>query len=262
VVPQLGAPQDETDLVVDAIPFSSLLERFRATALPQRSLNTRKTYTVSMDALKRFFVVENGDSEIRSVGRGQVQEFLYWRQLHKPDGSERKTPVSGRTLEKDRAMAHNLFAFAEGLELVDVNPVSKVKPPMYDKREYVILTDDEYEQLLAECEHHPFLKLYALVLGETGMRCESEALWMQWQDIDLEGGFIKIVSGRGEHRTKSGKGRWVPLTERLRRALGDHSATYRLRTYAGQRSSWVFYHDCRQRRARWRAYRFAPSSVR
>ena len=100
-----------------------------------------------------------------------------------------------------------------------------------------------------EAGHNPFLQLYALVLGESGMRCESEALWIQWGDIDLEGGFIKIVSGRGEHRTKSGHGRWVPLTDRLRQALRDHSASYRPRTYAGNRSPWVFHHDCRRRRA-------------
>ena len=82
------------------------------------------------------------------------------------------------------------------------------------------------------------------------MRCESEGLWIQWGDIDLEGGFIKIVSGRGEHRTKSGVGRLGPLTERPRQALSDHSATYRLRTYAGERSPWVFHHPFRRRRAR------------
>ncbi len=201
-----------------------------------------------MDALRRFFVVENGDPEVQSIGRGQIQAFLHWRRHHKPDGIERKTPVSGRTLEKDRAMAHNLFAFAESLELVGVNPVAKVKPPKYDKREYIILKDDEYESLLTATEANPFLRLYVLVLGETGMRCESEALWLRWVDLDLEAGFAWIASGR-EHRTKSGKGRWVPITPRLRQALGEHSASYRLQTYAGQRSPWVFHHPYRRRRA-------------
>jgi hypothetical protein len=81
------------------------------------------------------------------------------------------------------------------------------------------------------------------------MRCESEALWLQWEDIDLASGFIKIVSGRGGHRTKSGQGRWVPLTGRLRQAFGIHSARYRLRTYVGHRSQWVFHHPYRRRRA-------------
>ena len=41
----------------------------------------------------------------------------------------------------------------------------------------------------------------------------------------------------------------MPITGRLRQALQDHSAAFRLRTYAGKRSPWVFHHDCRRRRA-------------
>ena len=145
-------------------------------------------------------------------------------------------------------MAHNLFAFAERLELVDTNPVAKVKAPRYDKREKVILEDHEYEKFLAACEQNPFLHVYVLVMGETGMRCESEALWLRWEDLKLEDGFVWIASGR-EHRTKSGKGRWVPMTARLRAALQHHAASYRFRTYAGERSVWVFHHEYRRRRA-------------
>lgn len=181
-----------------------------------------------MDALESFFVALHGDPSLAVIGKAQIKSFLYWRRYHKSDGTERETPVSGRTIEKDRAMAHNLFAFAEGLELVETNPVSKVKPPKYDKREYVILTETQYEGLLTAFEGNHFARLFALVLGETGMRCESEALWLQWEDLDLEGGFAWISSGRDQHRTKSGKGRWVPLTLRLREAFREHSASHRL----------------------------------
>lgn len=37
------------------------------------------------------------------------------------------------------------------------------------------------------------------------MRSGSEALWIQWQDVDLEDGFLWIESGRNGHRTKSGR---------------------------------------------------------
>lgn len=80
-------------------------------------------------------------------------------------------------------------------------------------------------------------RLYVLMLGETGGRCESEVLWLRWEDIDLEGSRINIVSGRDGHRTKGGKSRRVPVTPRLREALRDHFAAYR---FSG--SSWVFHH--------------------
>lgn len=46
-------------------------------------------------------------------------------------------------------------------------------------------------------------------------------MWLRWEDVDLEEGFLQIVSGRNGHRTKSGKTRWVPMTSRLRQALHD-----------------------------------------
>lgn len=55
--------------------------------------------------------------------------------------------------------------------------------------------------------------------------------------MDLEGGFLQLVSGRGGHDTKTKRGRWVPLTPRLRDALREHAARYRFST----RSEWIFH---------------------
>ena len=82
------------------------------------------------------------------------------------------------------------------------------------------------------------------------MRSESEALWLRWEDLDLDGGFIKIVSGRHDHRTKSGKGRWVPLTERLVWGLRKHASEHRARIYGGQLCPWVFHHQIDRRHAK------------
>ncbi len=72
------------------------------------------------------------------------------------------------------------------------------------------------------------LGLYVLALGETGGRYESEILWIQWDDIDLEGGFLKI-------------------SPRLRVALREHSLRYRAAKYDGQPSPWVFHHTTARR---------------
>ena len=93
------------------------------------------------------------------------------------------------------------------------------------------------------------LQLYLLVRCETGVRCNSEGLWLRWQDLDFERGFVAIESVRKGRRTKSGKSRRVPMTPRLREALQDHAARYRLVTYDGERSRWVFHHMMTQRGA-------------
>lgn len=59
------------------------------------------------------------------------------------------------------------------------NPVTDAAVPKADKRDAVLLSDDEYEKPLSACGERPMLRLYVLTLGETGMRCESESLWLR-----------------------------------------------------------------------------------
>lgn len=82
--------------------------------------------------------------------------------------------------------------------------MTKVKAPKSDDRDPVILSVDQYEALLG-ARRDPMTRLYVLMLGETGGRCESEVL--RWEDIDLENSRISIVTGRDGHRTKGGKDR-------------------------------------------------------
>jgi integrase len=155
-------------------------------------------------------------------------------------------------LAKDRAVLHRLFNLAERLEYRDGNPVGRVQPPKYDGRDPVLLTEDQYEALLRECEasRNPMLTWWALFLGETGTRCLSEALWLQWSDVDLQEGFVWIASGRNRHRTKSGKGRWIPMTRRLSDAMQEHFAQFRFADYGAGPVPWVFHNTHNRLKAR------------
>jgi integrase len=113
-----------------------------------------------------------------------------------------KEPLSNRRIQRDRAVLHTLFAHAEELELRDGSPVARVKVPKADPCDPVILTAEEYVRLLQECAHNPMLYLYVLTMGETGARSRSEVLQLQWPDVDLDGGFIRIRSGGSRQRTK------------------------------------------------------------
>jgi integrase len=230
------------------MPFSDLVARFRDERLPDKAPRTRETYAHSLEAFERYFVTEGGDPECQEIRPGHVQDFLYWRRTRSPDGSKRKA-LSPRSLAKDRAVLHAVFSFAETLEVVQGNPVSKVAKPKGDVREPIILDADQYQKLIAACGDRPMLALYVLVLGETGVRCNSEALWLRWEDLDFERGFVTVESVRKGRRTKSGKSRRVPMTTRLRVALQEHAAAYRLAMYDGERTQWVFHHQLTQRGA-------------
>lgn len=197
-----------------------------------------------MALFARFFET-HGNIRVDQVRPGHVKDYLNWRRTH----SKHRAVASNRTLQKDRATLHAVFSFAEELELREGNPVGRVSAPKADGRDPILLTNEQYEALLTACSDRPMLALFALVLGETGMRCESEALHLRWEDVDLDAGDIRITSGRGGHRTKSGKGRWAPMTPRLKQAMRDHFAAFRFASYESGPTPWVFHHERSRRHA-------------
>jgi integrase len=231
-----------------SMAFSALVDLFERQEMPALSIGTQQAYRESLTALKPYFVNELGDPQLERIHAKHVAGFLAWRRVNRLKGKEQsqghakpkpREPISNRTLQKDRAVLHRVFNMAERMEFREGNPVARVPAPKADPREPVILSATEYEKLIAECAGRPMLELYVLVMGESGLRSESEALHLRWPDVELrdQGGFLWVSSAQKGHRTKSGKGRHVPLTPRLAAALREHFAAYR---FAG--SPWIFHH--------------------
>lgn len=230
--------------------FSDLLTHYRRDELPTRSAGTQRAYEDSLKPIEEYFVELSRDPGIDSISTKHIRTYLAWRRNRRKAGKNRKPtkePVSNRTLQKDRAVLHRLFDFADQLELREGNPVSRVEQPKGDPRTPVLLSNDQYEALLKACAHRPQLYLYALTMGETGSRAVSEVLHLRWEDVDLTEGFIEIRSGTDGHRTKSGKSRFVPMTPRLHAAMKDHFARVRFAAYGGKKSPWVFHHEIARR---------------
>jgi integrase len=79
------------------------------------------------------------------------------------------------------------------------------------------------------------------------MRCESEALHVRWTDVSFDERRITVKSARDGHRTKSGKSRLVPITDRLMTALRSHFEDHRLAMFGGQRTEYVIHHEATRR---------------
>jgi len=231
----------DVDGLPNSVRFSELVEQFRAEEMPMLTKGTQAAYGDTLKPVGQYFGDILGDPLLENIHARHIKAYVSWRRVNRQNG---KDTLSNRTLAKDRVVLHRIFAFADRLEYRDGNPVARVKAPKCDPHDPVILTDDQYEALLRECEQAgPMLHLYALLLGEAGPRAYSEALRIQWDDVDLEDGFIWLSAGRDGHRLKGGKGRWTPMTPRLRQAMREHFATFRFSAYDGQRSPWVFHHS-------------------
>ena len=235
---------------VTGLRMSELVERFVQDELPLLSRGAREAYEDSLKPIRTYFT-EIGDPAVDSVQTRHIKDFLSWRRVNphrrRADATDQPTvgPLSNRTLQKDRAVLHRIFAVAERQEYRDGgNPVGRAERPKADPRDPVILTDTQYHALLdrmqpvARCS-----RSFVLVLGEAGLRCESEALWLRWEDVRLDEGAIRVTSGREGHRTKSGKSRHVPMTPRLVAGARVHFARHRFDQYDGKPTPWVFHHE-------------------
>jgi integrase/recombinase XerD len=234
IAPEL-VPDDDAPV---AMTLSALIELFKDELLneefneEQQELApaTRRSYRESLEMFTAFFVKRQGDPRISTIRRKHVKAFVRWRRLH-------PRPVGKRTVQKDVAVLSRVFEYAVEEELLEANPV-RVKLGKVLKRKPVILKDQELDLLVAACPDET-ARVYVRLLAESGLRAESEALWLRREDIDLQSGFIEVGNG---HRVKSETSRRsVPITPRLREVL----VPYLGRT--GPSSPWLFCHETNRR---------------
>ena len=222
---------------INGIRMSALFDRFESTELRGLAIGTQDAYRDSLKPFRRYWS-EQGDPTVDSIQMKHIDEYLTWRRVNRT-GSP--APLGAHTLRKDRAVLHRIFAKAERYGYRVGNPVTATEKPKADQRDPLILTDDQYDSLLSACGDREMLRLFVLTLGEAGVRSESEALMLTWDDVRLDDGFL-YISQRNGRRVKGGKARWTPMTERLVGAMRDHFAQYRFAAYAGTQTPWVFHH--------------------
>jgi hypothetical protein len=61
------------------VRVSNLLARYEAEELPHLSPGGRRSYGYSLERVREFFVVGEGDPEVGKVRRPDVKRFLSWR---------------------------------------------------------------------------------------------------------------------------------------------------------------------------------------
>ncbi|HEX3034668.1 MAG TPA: tyrosine-type recombinase/integrase [Thermodesulfobacteriota bacterium] len=123
---------------------------------------------------------------------------------------ERRQVVSNATVNRELALLRRMFNLAISWNRCKSNPLHRVKffkePPPKER----ILTDEEEKRLLNESPKH--LRPVLITALNTGMRYR-EILDVTWDDVDLDSDYIHVK------KSKSGKGRTIPINETLRETL-------------------------------------------
>ncbi len=190
--------------------------------------------------LKAHVLPAFGHKRLDEVTRVDIKDLIFAKQA---------AGLSANTIRLIRAPLSRLLTHAMDDGLIAANPCSRVGHYIKSngrEKEPEPFTPEEGEVFLAAVRKH-FPQHYALFLCylRTGMR-PSEALALQWEDIDLRGRFIEVrrnISAGHVLTTKTGKGRRVDMSRQLAEALEAHRTTQKkaiLKWRWAEMPAWVF----------------------
>ncbi|MFC2170245.1 tyrosine-type recombinase/integrase [Acidobacteriota bacterium] len=114
------------------------------------------------------------------------------------------------TVNRELSVLKRAFNLAIDWKMNEENPVQKVKYLRQPEPRERILNEEEEEKLFKASSEH--LKPIILIALHTGMR-KTEISSLKWDQVNLTNGEIEVV------RTKSGKKRIIPISERLHQEI-------------------------------------------
>lgn len=125
---------------------------------------------------------------------------------------KRKKAVSGSTINKELSCLRHMLNMAIDEGFLAQNLVKKVRFFPEQNQKERILKEREIMELLKHCNDQ--IRPIIIIALNTGMR-RGEILNLRWQSVDLGIKFISV------ERTKSGKGRKIPMNSLVERTLWE-----------------------------------------
>lgn len=140
----------------------------------------------------------------------------------KYDTEDHPRPRQPATVNREFSVLSSLFRLAVEDELIEENPCHKVKALELDNEIVSYLSQEEEERLLLHCEGaRVHLRSIVLVDIHTGLR-RGELFSLRKYQLDFNHNRITIgkrVRGQESAKTKTGKGRVVPMNSIVREEL-------------------------------------------
>jgi integrase len=182
-----------------------------------------RTWQRSEEIVRLHLVPTLGKSRLDSLNSLQVQT-LYRSKLD--------SGLSSRTVQTIHATLHKALKQAVRWQLIPRNVTEAVEPPKASKMEIKPLDEKQAKGLLKAARGNRSEALYVLAVT-TGMR-QGELLGLQWKDVDLDSGTLRvnrtIFSGVVSPPKTTKSRRSIKLSKSALVALKNHEKT----------SEWVF----------------------
>ena len=168
--------------------LSWLREWLNSYAKPTLRPSTFTNYELTIE---RHFNTKLGRVKLKNVSTRMLQDFFN-EKLVSGRADRKSGGLSAKTLKNMRYMLHVALDQACYDNLISSNPVDGVRLPVPDGPEQRVLRPEEKERI---CAHAATMRTFpaqgVILLLTCGLR-RGELLGLQWQDVDLEDGIMKI----------------------------------------------------------------------
>lgn len=167
------------------------------------SAATQRTYLASLDRLARFLAERAMPTDVAAIRREHLEAFIEdqlatWRPATAANRYSGIRPFFGWLVEEGE---------------IRESPMARMHKPKLPEYAPPILTDDELRRILAACDGPAFADRRDTAIVRTFMSTGarlSELANLRWtpsdertNDIDLDAGIIRIVSGKGRRERVS-----------------------------------------------------------
>ena len=181
------------------IRFSDFLDRYIEDHM---KIRMPRSWQIEMSRIRRIQHAF-GDKRIDQITTSDIDAFL--ARLSR-DGQ------SPGSVNRYRSRLSSMMNRAIAWRYREENPVRLVMRLKEEKLPDRYLMPDEFQALLAACDQD--LRVFVHLAAVTGMR-RGELMAAQWEDIDLESGFLVVRAAN----SKTSEGRTIPLNGEAREIL-------------------------------------------
>lgn len=220
------------------LTMNDLIDKFIELELPKKKEKAQGEFKRALD----WFREEIGKLYVRNITSAtliECREKLAKKPKEIPTtNNERKfteKTISPATVNRYLECISVVFSFAKiDLDIIDINPMEKVKKLTENNARERCLELDEIKKLLTECENtNHELYLCTLIALLAGAR-KSEILKLTWATVDFEHRMFYFM------QTKNGTNRGTPMHEWLYKELLEFKNQSKIRRL---KNDYVFMND-------------------
>jgi len=191
-----------------------------------KSRKTMRWIMSSVTYFSDFLGPERQD--IDGITGNDLRQFIIALQrrpkfLNHPYNKPKQEKISAQSIETYARAIRAFFGYLHREEMIDRNPMEKVKMPKVPKKVVPTFSQKEVENLLSQPNKKTDMGFrdYTILLTfvDTAARLSEIAL-INEDDIDLENGYLKVMG-------KGGKERYIPFGHRVAKALLKYKMKHR-----------------------------------